>query len=291
MQPLFSQSLPFVIFSFRKRRVRVSWCSRTRSGESATRQVSAGYCASSQCVVRQHSCAEDLISIIFTLFENTLSGCHGCRTVLVSIFAAAAHAPTDGRRGCKRQVAGWKWLLTFDAALCAGPRNLCDRAPSHECGGFFDDVLRPLCWRRRLRWQSASSTVVFFPPGNERIWMLAIFAAFVLAGLNTMFSDNPLLEIVPDYLLVLFFSVHLYYSERLVFFDVFFEGPVRLWLRACCFWQAPFALRPIFAPSSGWNGIWITALAVAPLYWSCAPFLYKKLGNWIDGRLGRRYSP
>ena len=30
-------------------------------------------------------------------------------------------------------------------------------------------------------------------------------------------------------------------------------------------------------------------MAVAPL-WSCASFLYKKLGIWIDGRLGRRYS-
>jgi hypothetical protein len=44
--------------------------------------------------------------------------------------------------------------------------------------------------------------------GNERALMLSLFAALFALAAATFFSENALLEIAPDYLLLLFFSVH-----------------------------------------------------------------------------------
>jgi len=271
----FLQSLPFVIFSFGAPAFIVLayafW--RKRAASSWLLRFFTICCATAFVL--------NLISLVF-LVENPLLS--GCRTLLVSVLPPLMLQLTGERAASAKNFGRSKWLLTLTLLYVLAVSFAVARQA--EYGGFFDDTAALML--------AASATLAlgiiwfFFPPGNERIWMLSIFAAFFLTGLSTMFSDNPLLEIVPDYLLVVFFSVHLYYSERLVFFDVF--------LRAGAFVAAgvlllagTFALGAIFAPSSGWNGIWFTALAVAPL-WSCAPFLYKKLGFWIDGRLGRRYS-
>ena len=58
-----------------------------------------------------------------------------------------------------------------------------------------------------------------------------------MTALGASLTESPLFDLLPDYLLLLFFGVWLYYSERLAFFDVFLKegvyfaaGSRRSWL-------------------------------------------------------------
>lgn len=271
----FLQSLPFVIFSFGAPAFVVLayafW--RKRAASSRLLRFFTICCATAFVL--------SLTSLVI-LVENPVLA--GCRTMVVSILPPLMLQLTGERSARVKSFGRSKWHLTLTLLYVLAVSFAVARQA--EYGGFFDETAALMLAASAML---AIGVIWFvYPSGNERSWMLSIFAAFFLTGLSSMFSDNPLLEILPDYLLVLFFSVHLYYAERLVFFDVF--------LRAGAFVAAgvlllagTFALRSMLAPLSGWGGIWFTALAVAPL-WSAAPFLHKKLGMWIDGRLGRRYS-
>jgi signal transduction histidine kinase len=126
--------------------------------------------------------------------------------------------------------------------------------------------------------------------GNERAWMLSLFAALFVLAAATFFSENVLLEIAPDYLLLLFFSVHLYYSERLAFFDVFLRtgafGAIGVLVLTAASHLVFAVAGPVHGPA---NQEWLITLVFIPV-WLFAPFLYRHLGLWIDRRLGRRYS-
>jgi signal transduction histidine kinase len=143
---------------------------------------------------------------------------------------------------------------------------------------------------------AASAALALSLPGlyrlarNERAWMLSLFAGLFFLAAATFFSENALLEIAPDYLLLLFFSVHLYYSERLAFFDVFLRVGAFVAMGVFVLTAALLFVASVTEPVLKHpNQVWLIALGFIPL-WLLAPFLYRHLGLWIDRRLGRCYS-
>jgi two-component sensor histidine kinase len=107
--------------------------------------------------------------------------------------------------------------------------------------------------------------------------MLACAAAS-LAGWGTFLFDAP------DYLLLAFFCVSLYYRERLVFFDLLVKRgaflAVGLAILVC-----GFAIRQRVA----WNP-WVYALGL-PLFWLAGPWVYDRVARAIDHAwLRRPYS-
>ena len=109
------------------------------------------------------------------------------------------------------------------------------------------------------------------------------------AGLNLAVS-NPWLSLLPDYLLLAFFCVTLYYQERLIFFDLLIK-------RGAFFAVALVGLPPILMSGfrltgspGDWTRCWICALLLAP-FWLIAPWMYRRIEGAIDrGWLRRRYS-
>jgi signal transduction histidine kinase len=126
---------------------------------------------------------------------------------------------------------------------------------------------------------------------RRRTWTLMIFAALFLCALASLRSDNPILTIAPDYLLLAFFTVQLYYTGRLAFFDMFLRGgayfSTGFFLLTA---TLPFILRPEEVPGADLTQVWIGAVLLMPI-WLIAPFLYRRLSTWIDrAALKRRYS-
>jgi signal transduction histidine kinase len=113
------------------------------------------------------------------------------------------------------------------------------------------------------------------PATPLRRWNLVLLAmTAVCAALNVTLS-HPFLAILPDYLLLAFFAVALYYRERLAFFDVLIKRGV--------FLAAGLILLTAFEP-------WRRPLLLLPL-WLAAPWLYERLSRGVDRLwLGRRYS-
>jgi signal transduction histidine kinase len=116
---------------------------------------------------------------------------------------------------------------------------------------------------------------------RHRLWNGVLFGAMLAVSVATQLSENPILGLLPDYLLLWFFAVWLYYSERLAFFDVFlkrgvyfFAGALALAMVASVFPQPPAAMAVLL-------GLWLAG-----------PPLYGRLARLVDERaLGRRFSP
>lgn len=224
----------------------------------------------------------NILSLAFVIDSPVLAF---CRAVLVSLLA-----PLMAHLTLERAVPGtprrnlWRvalLLLYCVAVLSAVGReaNLAgalDAAPSYILAASSALAVAML-WRSGLA-------------RNERAWMLSLFTALVVLASATFFSENALFEIAPDYLLLLFFSVHLYYSERLAFFDVFLRAGAFAALGVLVLTAASLFLSAVAEPFGGFaNQGWLITLVFIPL-WLLAPFLYRHLGVWIDRRLGRRYS-
>jgi signal transduction histidine kinase len=99
-------------------------------------------------------------------------------------------------------------------------------------------------------------------------------------------------SLFPDYLVLSFFCVTLYYQERLVFFDLLIK-------RGAFFAVALVGLTLFFASASriferlplDWSRPWICALLLLP-FWLMGPWIYRRLEQSIDQVwLRRRYSP
>ena len=127
---------------------------------------------------------------------------------------------------------------------------------------------------------------------GDRWWTIGIFAAMFGVAVAAGVSENTAFEIAPDYLLLLFFAVRLYSAERLAFFDVFVRVVVFFALGLMILTFA-FLGFPAFRNALGgdWNRAWLAAMALVPV-WLGAPFVYRRLSEWIDRRaFGRRFSP
>ncbi len=137
---------------------------------------------------------------------------------------------------------------------------------------FFSSRVRDSTAHHHLRW---NQVLLGFMAGD---------AALSLA------VSGPWVSLLPDYLLLTFFSVTLYYQERLIFFDLLIK-------RGAFFGLALLALPIILmigfrlggSPVDGTRA-WICALILAP-FWLLAPWAYRRMEAVIDrGWLRRRYS-
>jgi len=126
---------------------------------------------------------------------------------------------------------------------------------------------------------------------RHRSWNSGLLCLTVLVAALNLAQAAPLWGVLPDYLVLAFFCVTLYYKERLVFFDLlikrglffavslagltaFFAGVPRVWQRLPADWSRP----------------WFAALLLMPL-WLVAPWIYRRLAEATDRLwLRRRYS-
>lgn len=115
---------------------------------------------------------------------------------------------------------------------------------------------------------------------RHRILNIVIFAAMGIAAAGSVWAETPVFDLLPDYLLLSFFAVWLYYSERLAFFDVFLKGGL--------YFATGAVLMALLVATVDMPGS--AALAITAL-WLLGPPLHRWIVRWIDhGALRRRYS-
>lgn len=121
------------------------------------------------------------------------------------------------------------------------------------------------------------------PERRQRVWYRVLLSLTLMAAVAGTIYRSPVTDLAPDYLLLGFFCITLYYQERLVFFDLLIKRGV--------FFFFALATLTVFFGLSHLADPLVTALLLMPL-WLLAP--------WVDGRLGhivdrvflrRRYSP
>jgi signal transduction histidine kinase len=124
-----------------------------------------------------------------------------------------------------------------------------------------------------------------------RRWTLALLMLMLACSLTNLVYPGPVASLAPDYLVLAFFCVTLYYKERLLFFDLLIK-------RGAFLLVALLALTAVFFVDGkhverlpeNWSGAWISALLVVPL-WLAAPWVYSRLVETIDRVfLRRKYS-
>lgn len=115
------------------------------------------------------------------------------------------------------------------------------------------------------------------------LWYRPLLGLTVLAALAGLLFPSPVVALAPDYLLLTFFCVTLYYRERLIFFDLLIKRGVFF-----CFAAVLLALVLSAAHVPGPLTI---VLMLAPL-WLLAPWADSVLARLVDRLfLRRRYSP
>ncbi len=126
---------------------------------------------------------------------------------------------------------------------------------------------------------------------RHRRWIrILLVLTFSCAAVN-LANPGPFVGVLPDYLLLAFFCVILYYKERLIFFDLLIKRGI--------FFALAFAtLTAAFAIGLGyleylpadWSRPWIVALLLTPV-WLIGPWIQRRLSETIDRVcLGRRLS-
>ena len=122
-------------------------------------------------------------------------------------------------------------------------------------------------------------------------WTRVLLALSVACAAGSLAGIGGYLDLLPDYLILAFFCVTLYYRERLVFFDLLVK-------RGVCFAMAVLGLSSFFLLERrlderlrlAWGTPWVTALVLTPFFLA-APWIYERVGRAIDRRwLKRRYS-
>ena len=127
---------------------------------------------------------------------------------------------------------------------------------------------------------------------HRRLWNRVLLCLTLLCAAANLIWPGTLVSLFPDYLVLSFFCVTLYYQERLVFFDLLIK-------RGAFFAVALVVLTLFFALASriferlplDWSRPWICALLLLP-FWLMGPWIYRRLEQSIDQVwLRRRYSP
>jgi signal transduction histidine kinase len=117
---------------------------------------------------------------------------------------------------------------------------------------------------------------------RQRAWYRVLFIVTLAAAAAGMVRRSPLTDLAPDYLLLGFFCVTLYYQERLIFFDLLIKRGMFFGF-ALASLMAFFVLRHSSDPLAA-------AILLTPLV-LLAPWIDKRLGRFIDRVfLRRRYS-
>ncbi len=116
----------------------------------------------------------------------------------------------------------------------------------------------------------------------HRLWTAILLALLAACAAVSWSGFGAALGSLPDYLLLLFFCVTLYYRERLVFFDVLVKRGV--------FLAAGLALLTFSFPAAGRSPL--TFAAGFLVCWLTAPWIYARLERAIDRVwLRRSWSP
>jgi two-component sensor histidine kinase len=170
----------------------------------------------------------------------------------------------------EEEGSGPRWLpaafYTGSAALAilivAAPRSWSDRLESAPNIALATSAITGLILQVTSR----------RPRSRYRAWVRGLLIVLVVAAA----IGSPFFSIVPDYILLAFFAVTLYYKERLVFFDLFLK-------RGAYFLGGSIAvtlLRPSLV-----QGVLFICL------WLAGPWVYTGIAQMID-RVGlrRRYS-
>jgi K+-sensing histidine kinase KdpD len=105
-----------------------------------------------------------------------------------------------------------------------------------------------------------------------RIWTRLLLCLMLVAAAATLLDISPAIRILPDYLLLMFFCITLYYKERLIFFDVLLKRGAFLFFALVAL-GAFFVFRPV-SDGKQW-------LVLAPLFLA-APWAYGLLSRAID---------
>jgi signal transduction histidine kinase len=180
----------------------------------------------------------------------------------------AAGALLEGLEGREPIFTGWSGVLDLLPGVTIG-----------LAGALGLMLGMPQCqFRRTLK------------PAEERHrWWIRQLLSLML--LSMVVNGSTYLELLPDYLVLAFFCITLYYKERLVFFDLLVKRGAFFAL-ALVGLAAFFDVEPRLAQRMGlsWSGPWMAALLLTP-FWLMAPWIYARLALAIDRTwLRRRYS-
>jgi len=127
---------------------------------------------------------------------------------------------------------------------------------------------------------------------RQRFWTRVLLCLTILCAIANLAQVGTFVSLLPDYLLLAFFCITLYYKERLTFFDLLIK-------RGAFFALALVGLTTAFAIGPGvsnrfpadWSRPWISALLITPFF-LMGPWIYARLAHGIDRVwLRRRYSP
>jgi signal transduction histidine kinase len=113
---------------------------------------------------------------------------------------------------------------------------------------------------------------------RQRAWTRLLLFLMVATAAASYFQLALWVNLLPDYLVLAFLAVTLYYKERLAFFDLFLK-------RGTYFAVGLVALSMFFAWSTA--PPWLAALLMAPL-WLAAPWVYERISQAIDRTWLRR---
>ncbi len=188
----------------------------------------------------------------------------------------------------EEEGSGPRWL---PAAFYAGSAALAAAVAANDAGWS------PAGWADRLESAPAAALGVAAIAGlvlqaqsrrplnaaERRLRWWTRLILFLLAGsaAATGWPAGALFSLVPDYLLLVLFSVTLYYKERLVFFDILLKRGAFFATGLIAFWGFfAYIGRPSFPDEIVFAGLWLAA-----------PWIYSRLSTAIDRAwLRRRFT-
>jgi signal transduction histidine kinase len=198
----------------------------------------------------------------------------------------------------ERAGGGWRWLLAGLYVWSAGGSALYALSNAEVLPpGWGDrlDAVAPAALgcaaAAGLLLQGVSRRVLAPAERRHRLWKRGLLVLMMLSAAANLIYGEGVWSFLPDYLLLGFFCVTLYYTERLAFFDLFIKRGAlfALCLAGLTLW---FAVEPraLGALAEDWTRPWVAALLLTP-FWLAVPWLYSRLTKAIDRAwLGRRYS-
>jgi signal transduction histidine kinase len=210
-----------------------------------------------------------LVHVIYSEERPRLRNPRAWRWALAGLYSiGAAGALLEGLEDREAILTGWSSVL--------------DKLPEATIG-----LAGALGLAVMLSAQSHSKRALKPAEKRHRHWLLLLLSLMVLS----MAANGTYLDLLPDYLVLAFFCITLYYKERLVFFDLLVKRGAFFAL-ALVGLTAFFAVEPRVAQRMGlaWSGPWMAALLLTP-FWLMGPWIYSRLAQAIDRAwLRRRYS-
>jgi signal transduction histidine kinase len=120
------------------------------------------------------------------------------------------------------------------------------------------------------------------PGRRQRVWYRVLLVLTLAAAVAGTIQRSPLTDLAPDYLLLAFFCVTLYYQERLIFFDLLIKRGI--------FFSLVLTSLVVFFVLRRSPDPLVAALLLTP-FCLLAPWIDRRLGGFVDRVfLRRRYS-